>query len=81
MGFLTLDSAQVSGELNMADLSDQIEENASGPASASGDIGSMQQHSLPDQIAADRFLKSQAAVADNPLRGLRFNKLIPPGAF
>ncbi len=38
------------------DLDDTIEQNAKGPAKASGDSGSMEQHSLPDQIAADRYL-------------------------
>ena len=38
----------------MADeLDDAIRTNADGPKSASGDSGSMQQHPLPGQIAAD----------------------------
>ena len=43
------------------DLEDTIWENAQGPAKASGDSGSMEQHSLPDQIAADRYLESKKA--------------------
>jgi hypothetical protein len=49
------------------------------PAKASGDAGSVEQHKLTDQIAADRHLASKDAVT-KPKRGLRFNKLVPPGA-
>lgn len=37
----------------MADLSSDIETNAQGPKAASGDSGSMTQHSLRDQIEID----------------------------
>jgi hypothetical protein len=60
-------------------LDDKIRENAEGPAKASGDAGSVEQHPLPDQIEADRYLASKEA-AKKPQRGLRFNKLVPPGA-
>jgi hypothetical protein len=64
----------------MADeLEDTIRENAKGPAKAAGDSGSMEQHKLPDQIAADKYLASKEA-AKSKSRGLRFNKLVPPGA-
>lgn len=59
------------------DLEDAIRQNAQGPAKASGDTGSVEQHSLTDQIAADRYLSSKAA-ANFKSRGLRFNKLVPP---
>jgi len=61
------------------DLKDAIRENAEGPAKAAGDAGSMEQHKLPDQIAADKYLASKEA-AKSKRRGLRFNKLVPPGA-
>jgi hypothetical protein len=61
------------------DLEDTIRENAEGPAKAAGDAGSIEQHKLPDQIAADRYLSSKDA-AKSKRRGLRFNKLVPPGA-
>ncbi|MCS6896464.1 MAG: hypothetical protein NZM29_00695, partial [Nitrospira sp.] len=61
------------------ELDDAIEENAKGPAKASGDAGSVEQHPLPDQIAADRCLASKAA-AKQPHRGLWFNKIVPPGS-
>lgn len=65
----------------MAELEDTILENAQGPAAASGDSGSVTQHSLQDQIAADRYLASKAAAASSTgNRGLRFNRIVPPGA-
>jgi hypothetical protein len=63
----------------MPNLENKIRENAEGPAKASGDAGSVEQHPLPDQIEADRYLASKEA-AKQPRRGLRFNKLVPPGA-
>jgi hypothetical protein len=62
----------------MPELDDTIKKNAEGPAKASGDAGSVEQHPLPDQIEADRYLRSKEATADKK-RGLRFNKLVPPG--
>jgi hypothetical protein len=64
----------------MADeLDDAIRTNAEGPKSASGDSGSMQQHSLPDQIAADRYLASKRASQSKGM-GIRLTKVVPPGA-
>jgi len=63
----------------MSQLTDAIQQNAEGPAEVSGDAGTVKQHSLRDQIEADRYLASKEA-AGQPQRGLRFNKLIPPGA-
>ena len=63
----------------MADeLEDTIRQNAQGPARASGDAGSVEQHKLPDQIEADRYLASKQA-ARSKRRGLVFNQLVPPG--
>ena len=61
------------------DLKDTIRENAEGPAKAAGDAGSVEQHKLPDQIAADRYLCAKEA-AKAKKRGLKFNKFVPPGA-
>ena len=61
------------------ELEDAIRLNASGPAKAAGDAGSVEQHKLTDQIEADRYLASKDA-AKSKSRGLVFNKLIPPGA-
>jgi hypothetical protein len=60
------------------DLEDTIEQNAKGPAKASGDAGSVEQHPLLDQIEADRYLASKDA-AKSKQRGLRFNNLVLPG--
>lgn len=60
-------------------LEDTIKQNAAGPRKASGDAGSMEQHSLADQIAADKYLAGKAAMAGRTL-GLRKVKIIPPGA-
>jgi hypothetical protein len=61
------------------DLEDKIRENAEGPAKAAGDAGSVEQHKLSEQIAADKYLAAKEA-AKSKKRGLRFNKLVPPGA-
>jgi len=64
----------------MADeLDDTIRQNAAGPAKASGDAGSVEQHKLSEQIEADRYLSAKEA-AKSKRRGLRFNKLVPPSA-
>lgn len=60
------------------DLEDKIKENAAGPAKASGDAGSVEQHKLSEQIEADRYLASKEA-AKRKDRGLRINKAVPPG--
>ena len=64
----------------MADNLDQtIHNNADGPAKAAGDSGSMEQHKLSEQIAADRYLASKRAAKSRRL-GLRITKIVPPGA-
>lgn len=60
------------------DLADSIRQNALGPARVQGDAGSVEQHSLADQIAADKYLAGKDA-AKKTTRGLRFNKFVPPG--
>lgn len=57
---------------------DTILENALAPKRASGDSGSMEQHSIEDQIAADRYKRAKQTATRG--LGLRFVKLIPPGA-
>ena len=59
-------------------LDTQISENAAGPKKASGDTGSIEQHSPADQIAADRYLASKQAARSKGL-GIRLAKLVPPG--
>ena len=64
------------------EITDAISTNAQGPAQARGDSGSITQHSLRDQIAADRYLAAKRALSDRskPTLGVRFVKLVPPGA-
>ena len=61
------------------DLADAIHTNAEGPAEAHGDAGGVKQHSLPDQIAADKYLAGKRAAA-NPAKGFTRLKIVPPGA-
>ena len=61
------------------ELDEAILENATGPARASGDSGSVDQHPLPDQITVAKYRAARTAVA-RPHRGLYFTKLVPPGA-
>ncbi len=56
-----------------------IADNAQGPKQVTGDTGSVVQHNLADQIAADRYLASKAAVRSKG-RGIVISKIIPPGA-
>lgn len=58
---------------------DTIAENAAAPKRASADGTSAEQHSIPDQIAADKYAKSQTAAAGKK-RGFRLTRLKPPGA-
>lgn len=60
-------------------LEQSILENAQQPAKAAGDSGSVEQHSLADQIAADRYLQEKQASRSRRL-GLRATKIVPPGA-
>jgi len=60
-------------------LEQSIADNAAGPKRAQGDSGSVEQHALKDQIEADRYLASKAASKRRD-RGLRMNRIAPPGA-
>ena len=61
------------------DLEDTIEQNSAGPKQASADGVSVQQHSLPDQIAADKYLASKRAMSSNPAKAFVRVKIVPPG--
>ncbi|MHB1035930.1 MAG: hypothetical protein ACYC35_14540 [Pirellulales bacterium] len=61
------------------DLDETIRQNAQGPAEAHGDSGGMRQHSLAEQIEADRYLASKKAAKKKGL-GIGLKKLVPPGA-
>lgn len=60
------------------DLNEAIAENAAGPKRVQGDSGSVEQHSLADQVGAAKHLAADDATA-KPHRGLRFTKLVMPG--
>jgi len=59
-------------------LETEIRSNAAGPRRAKGDSGEIEQHSLADQIAADKYLQSTAAMSGTSPK-LLINKLVPPG--
>jgi hypothetical protein len=61
------------------DLDQNIRDNASGPKRAKGDNTEMEQHSLPDQIAADKYLASKNATKRKGL-GIALKKLSAPGS-
>ena len=60
------------------ELDNAIRENANGPAKASSDGTSIEQHTLADQIAADKYLASKRA-GRNPAKALTRVKIVPPG--
>lgn len=62
----------------MASISGSIEENAAAPKRVRGDSGEVEQHSLLDQIAADKYLASKAAVKSG--FGFKMTKIASPGA-
>lgn len=55
-----------------------IETAATEPRKASGDGIAVENHSLPDLIAADKHLRAKAA-ASSKTGGVRFSKIVPPG--
>ena len=60
-------------------LENSIKENAAGPKKASGDAVAVEQHSLVDQIAADKHLQSKEAMKTKGL-GIKLLKISPSGA-
>ena len=63
----------------MADpLDDTIKQNAEGPRRASGDAGSIEQHGIEEQIAADKYLESKKAMRNKGM-GIKLIKLTPGG--
>ena len=62
------------------ELQTKIEEVATGPRRVRTDAGEVESQDLSAMIEADKYLACKAAVAGTAKRrGLRFNKLIPPG--
>jgi len=62
------------------DLKGAIKTNAEGPKQASADGVNVQQHSLADQIAADKYLAGKEAVSRNPAKAFTRVKIVPPGS-
>jgi hypothetical protein len=66
-------------EIDVAEeIETAIRDNATGPAKAAGDGTSVEQHTLADQIAADKYLAGKQA-GRNPARALTRVKIVPPG--
>ncbi|MGL6194429.1 MAG: hypothetical protein ACRC2T_06355 [Thermoguttaceae bacterium] len=59
-------------------LEEAIRENAAGPKTVTSEVGSVTQHSIRDQIEADKYLKKQRAAKSRGL-GIRFVKIQLPG--
>ena len=59
-------------------IDNTIRDNAAGPKKVAGDAGSVEQHSLADQIAADKHLESRKASRAKGL-GIKLSKLSPGG--
>lgn len=63
----------------MTDISDAISTNAQQPKKLRDGQQEIEQHSLPDQIAADDHVNAATAAGRNHF-GLRFTRLVPPAA-
>ncbi|MCR9218106.1 MAG: hypothetical protein NXI14_13015, partial [bacterium] len=60
-------------------LEQAIADNAAGPAKASVDGQSVEQHAIRDQLEADRYLESKRATRRRGL-GIRLFKIVAGGA-
>lgn len=60
------------------EIRDAIASTAKGPKRVRTDAGEVESQDIEQQIAADKYLSAKAAAA-SPTRGLRFNRIIPPG--
>ena len=66
------------GDKKASELKDAILENAKGPKRVQGDSGSVEQHSLKDQIEAEKFLQSKKATQGKGFP-VRLFKISPDG--
>ena len=73
-----IDTGDETNEPGSDSLRNAIRENALGPKRVQSDAGSVEQHSLQDQIAAERFLQSKEA-SRKPGLGIKLTKLSPDG--
>ena len=60
------------------DVENAIRQNAQGPESAGADGVQVKQHSLRDQIEADKYLAGKEA-RRNPAKAFTRVKIVPPG--
>lgn len=63
----------------MTDIAADITENAQGPKKVTSDGVSIEQHSIVEQIEADRYVSSKNAVA-SASRGFVMGRFKPGGA-
>lgn len=62
------------------EIRDAIKSTAAGPKRVRTDAGEVESQDIEQQIAADKYLAARAAMSTKS-RGLRINKLLPPGAY
>lgn len=62
----------------MSNSEDKLEVAGNAPRRASNDAGTIEQHSLQEQIELDRYLNSKKASKKRGL-GVRIGNVIPPG--
>ena len=60
-------------------IEDKIEENAKELKKVTVDGQISENHPLPDQIAADKYISGKTAASGTGL-GIKFNKIVPPGS-
>ncbi len=60
------------------ELREKIEEVATNPKKVRTDAGEVESHDIKDLIEFDKYSSAKTAAAQKN-RGLRFNKIIPPG--
>ncbi len=77
-GTSTLPDSGGDNDQKSSELKDTIFENAKGPKRVQGDSGSVEQHSLKDQIEAERFLQSKKAT-QRPGLGIKFVQIAADG--
>ena len=64
----------------MSDNTDIVEANLAKPAKVTSDGVSVEQHKLSDQTATAKALDSATGANIAGHRGIRFNKVRPPGS-
>lgn len=62
------------------EVRDAIKSTATGPKRVRTDAGEVESQDIEQQIAADKYLAAKAAMQTKG-RGLRINRLLPPGTY